>query len=97
MIQTEIFVKNGKNTKRFDLSDTAGDLNLVDHPLHDEIDIMNIRKEKLNVIISAGPGDPQRIKVGYNMYYSNGNKHPITAYMNTNLGTVNRYVERTTE
>ena len=31
------------------------------------------------------------------MYYSNGNKHTITSYMNTNLWTVDGYDKRTTE
>ena len=53
--------------------------------------MMNIRKEKLNVITSAGPGVQERDKVGYDMYFLNGNKHPITAYMNTDLGTVDGY------
>ena len=38
--------------------------------------MMNIRKEKLNVITSAGPGVQERDKVGYDMYFLNGNKHP---------------------
>ena len=52
------------------------------------MDEVNIKKEKLNVITSAGPGPgmQERDKVGYDMFYPNGNPHPITAYMNTNLG-----------
>ena len=59
--------------------------------------MMNIRKEKLNVITSAGPGVQERYMVGYDMYFGNGVKHPVTAYVNTNLGTVNGYDKETTE
>ena len=58
---------------------------------------MNIKDEKLNVITSAGPGVQEREKVGYDNYFSNGNPHSITAYMKTNLGTVNGDDKKTIE
>ena len=80
-----------------DLSDSAGDLDLIDKSTKDWIDMMNIKKEKLNTITSAGQGVQDREEDGYDIYFPNDNKHPITAFMNTNLGTVNGYDKVTTE
>ena len=89
--------KDGRKLRSLDLSDTTGDLNLVNENVKKWMDVTNIRTESLNVITSVGLGIQEKDKMGYDLLASNGDIKSITAYISNNLGIVSGYDSDSTE
>ena len=83
--------------KSLDLSDTGGDLNLINKKVRDWIEVTEIRKETFIVVTSAGMATQRKDKIGYEIMCGNGETKPVTAYLNDALGTVNGYNKEYTE
>ena len=80
-----------------DLSDSGGDLNLVNKKVKDWIEVTEIRKESFNVVTREGMGIQRKDKIGYEMLCANGETKAVTAYLNDTLGKVNGYDQKYTE
>ena len=72
-------------------------MNLVDMTVKDQIKVLNVGQKKLNIITRAGPGEQNRLKVGYDCFSSDGTKHPMAANMTGALGLVSGYTSEIPE
>ena len=66
--------KDGRRLQSLDLSDSGGDLNLVNKKVKDWIEVTAVRNESFNVVTSAGMGIQKKDKIGYEILCANGDK-----------------------
>ena len=61
-VNLEKFAKGGTRTVGLDLSDTGGDINLIDMTVKERIKVMNDGQGKYNILTSAGSSVQDRLK-----------------------------------